>query len=229
MLALLSTVPVIFGSGCFWGRQHGFVALERGLFQRSAANVTSVGVYFGGRGSTSSEACYYNKRGVDEYSALGHAEAVAVNVPGIHITAAFAEFFRSFVEVDEGVWSREDFFDVGPGYRALLGFPGGIHNRTMMQLLRQADPHNTSFVEGRGGDNDTLGQNKVWIYDTAATAEDDASELMFPSFQAEVCLQFHNNQTGRYPKSYHDLKQILLDNKRLTQTNCPAPEIDSCL
>jgi peptide methionine sulfoxide reductase MsrA len=234
---LLATVavPIIFGSGCFWGRQHGFVQLERGLFQRSAENVTAVGVYFGGRANTSSpagpaavEACYYNQHDVSVYSSEGHAEAVAVDVPGQHVAAAFAAFFSSFVEVAEGVWVREDTFDVGPGYRALLGFPGGMHNMTMMRLLRQADPHNTTFAEGRGGDKDTLGENKVWIYDTIATTEDPGSRLAFPSFQTELCLQFHNNQTGRYPKSYHDLKQILLNNKRLAPTHCPRPEIVSC-
>ena len=40
-------VPVIFG-GCRWGRQHRFVELELGLFQRAPENVTSWLCFGGG-------------------------------------------------------------------------------------------------------------------------------------------------------------------------------------
>ena len=158
----------------------------------------------------------------------GTRKLIAVSVPGKHVRAAFAAFFKTFIQAAEGVWVREDTFDSGPGYRAVLGFPGGLHNKTMMRLLREADPHNTTFAEGRGGDSDTLGLNKVWVYDTSATLHDQSGVLAFPPVQTELCLQFHDNQTGRYPTSYHNLRRVLLRRHRLKPTNCPTPEIDSC-
>ena len=124
------------------------------------------------------------------------------------------------------VWVREDTFDSGPGYGAVGSWRPS--NKAMMRLLREADPHNTTFAEGRGGDSDTLGLNKVWVYDTSATLHDQSGVLAFPPVQTELCLQFHDNQTGRYPTSYHNLRRVLLRRHRLKPTNCPTPEIDSC-
>ena len=67
-----------------------------------------------------------------------------------------------------GYGCGEDTFDSGPGYRAVLGFPGGLHNKTMMRLLR-GGPSQHYLRGGPPEDSDTLGLNKVWVYNTSAT------------------------------------------------------------
>ena len=196
------------------------------MLRRAREDVTSVGVYFGGSSARAHQACYYNENNTNVYSAEGYAEAVAVDVPGQYVATFFKAYFKDFVEVTNGVWVREDDFDVGSGYRSMIGFPGGIHNHSLMKLLIEEDPHKTQFIEARGGDNDTLGENKVWIYDT--TAQNSHQQPLFPIFQSELCLQFHNNQTGTYPKKYHEIKGLLMKSGRLKATGCPVPDVYSC-
>ena len=43
-----------------------------------------------------------------------------------------------------------------------------------------------NLTEGIGNDKDTIGKNLVYIMDSNK----------FKFHQAELCLQFHNNQTG---------------------------------
>ena len=59
---------------------------------------------------------------------------------------------------------------------------GGVKNKFIMDIIKQVDPHNTTFKPGVGSDPDTLGTNSVYIYDSND----------FEFHQAEVCLQFHN-------------------------------------
>ena len=40
---------VYFGNGCFWGRQHEFVALEKDVLHRSDVEVKSLAGYAGGK------------------------------------------------------------------------------------------------------------------------------------------------------------------------------------
>ena len=93
----------------------------------------------------------------------------------------------------------------------MIGFHGGMDNPALLQLLRKANKHNMTLRRGQGADSDTLGTNSVWVMDT----ED------FPFHQAELCLQFHNNQTGTYPDAYHSLRSVLENNHRLKPTGCP--------
>ena len=141
-----------------------------------------------------------------------------INVPKLKIADILKKYFESFVQIDTKIWEREDYFDLGPGYRALIGMKGGMKNNFVMNLIKQVDPHNTTFKIGKGSDSDTLGKNTVYIYDSDK----------FEFHQAELCLQFHNNQTGTYPKQYHDIKTILTSDGKLKKTNCPLPEIVGC-
>ena len=43
----------------------------------------------------------------------------------------------------------------------------------------------------------------------------------FPLHQAELCLQFHDNTTAKYPAGYHALQATLLSNGKLRRTTCP--------
>ena len=137
---------------------------------------------------------------------------VQIEVPERRLDAVFRTYFRSFVHIDAHIWAREDEFDVGPGYRAVLGFPGGIGNTAVMAELRKENVHNMTFRAGHGSDADTFGTNTVFILDS----------MTHPFFQAELCLQFHNNQTGQYTPSYHALKAVLMKEGRLVNTSCPA-------
>ena len=231
LIALLVTQPkadhFIFGSGCFWGRQHDMVRLEQQKWARTPSEVTTVGGYFGGITSASEQqACYYNQHDINVYSEEGHGEVLRLDIDisnlkedSSNLKDAFQTYFSSFVRASSTVYTREDYFDIGSGYRALIGFQGGYHNDTIMKILQQVDPHHTNFTEAKGDDADTLYNNQIWIYDTRN----------YTFHQAELCLQFHNNQTGRYSAAYHDLKQSLVKDGKLIATNCPLPEIDSCL
>jgi peptide methionine sulfoxide reductase MsrA len=210
-------VKVYWGSGCFWGRQYEFVTqLEQGFFGRSDAQITAVGGYAGGRAGLGPDGlcCYHNAANASDYAALGHAEVVQVELPISSLDAAAraaaAVFFSSFVELEPGVWGREDLFDQGAGYRAVVGLPGGMRS-PLMAALRAANVHNMTFVPGAGTDADTFGLNKVWVVD---------SEVL-PFNQAELCLQFHNNQTGVYPPAYHALSAVLEADGRLHNNSCP--------
>jgi hypothetical protein len=94
----------------------------------------------------------------------------------------------------------------------VLGFPGGIHNAAVMDELRKENIHNMTFRAGTGSDGDTFGTNSVFILDSGT----------HPFYQAELCLQFHNNQTGKYAASYHALKGVLMNEGRLVNTSCPT-------
>ncbi len=205
------------GSGCYWGRQYNYVQIERSLFGRTSSQVTSIGGYMFGN-STNKKACYYNKKNVSIYSDEGHAEVIKINVPKLKIGQVLQTYFESFIRVDVKTWEREDYFDLGSGYRALIGMKGGMKNIYIMDIIQQVDPHNTTFKLGIGSDPDTLGTNTVYIYDSDN----------FEFHQAELCLQFHNNQTGTYPKQYHEIKNELVSRGKLVKTFCPTPEIVGC-
>jgi peptide methionine sulfoxide reductase MsrA len=202
------------GNGCFWARQHLFVEeFERKLLNRSDDEITAVAGYAGstktGAGNT---LCYHNPDNFSDYGLLGHAEAVQVDVPQDAVQAAFATFFRSFVELSPGKWVREDYFDQGAEYRSLLGFPGGFANERLMAAVRRANLHNMTLLPGHGSDPDTFEASSVYIMDSTH----------FPFKQAEFCLQFHDDQVVKYPRVYHDLREVSQKHGRLVHTGCPA-------
>lgn len=211
---------IYLGSGCYWNRQHDYVELEMSSFGRTPSQVTAIGGYMFGNGRATAPACYYNKDNYSIYSDEGHAEVVKIDVPKDQLPVLFKAYFKSFVRVGENTWEREDGFDLGSGYRALIAFKNGTKNDKMMHLLRLTDPHNTTFIAGAGSDADTLGTNRIFIYDST----------LFDFHQAELCLQFHNSQAGsKYSKHYHEIKDILLSAGKLHKTECPSPEVTGCL
>ena len=211
----IGAIKLYFGSGCFWGRQHDFVTkLEQGVLQRSDAQITAVGGYAGGRSAVGPDGlcCYHNAANASDYTSLGHAEVVQVELEedASAVRAAANVFFGSFIELEPGIWGREDYFDQGAGYRALVGLPRGMSSPLVAQL-RAANMHNMTLVAGGGSDADTIETNKVWVV--------DSDQLPFQ--QAEQCLQFHNNQTSTYPPAYHALRDTLRRDGRLQDTGCP--------
>ena len=119
-----------------------------------------------------------------------------------------AYFLDGFREIEPHVWGREDVYDLGAGYRAVIALPGGFQSRLMAQL-REGNVHNMTLVPGTAANwTDTMGTNSVWIL--------DSSDLLF--HQAEVCLQFHDPQGSTYPQDYHALREVLLANGKLKET-----------
>eukprot|EP00746_Dinoflagellata_sp_MGD_P135952 gnl/MRDRNA2_/MRDRNA2_69962_c0_seq1.p1 gnl/MRDRNA2_/MRDRNA2_69962_c0~~gnl/MRDRNA2_/MRDRNA2_69962_c0_seq1.p1 ORF type:complete len:256 (-),score=48.97 gnl/MRDRNA2_/MRDRNA2_69962_c0_seq1:39-806(-) len=206
-----------FGSGCFWGRQYDFAeTLERGRLGRNDDEITSVSGYAGsskpGGKASKGDFCYYNEQNISVYSDFGYAEVVQVQLNSSELQAAFQLYFGSFVNLGDGIWGREDYFDVGAAYRSVLGFPGGFTNAGIMAVVHAANLHNMTLRPGDGSDPDTLANNEVFVM--------DSNKFLF--HQAELCLQFRNNQTGHYPEAYHALKEVLLKDGRLRKTACPA-------
>lgn len=203
-----------FGNGCFWARQHLFVEdLERRVLGRADAGITAVAGYAGsahlGQGGT---VCYHNPENRSDYGLLGHAEVVQVEVPLERLEAAFAVYFGSFVELSKGVWDRADYFDQGAEYRSLIGVPGGLGNAQVLSAMRKANLHNMTLQPGKGSDPDTFSLNKVFVMDNTR----------FPFVQAELCLQFHDDQRVKYPSAYHATRKILEGNGRLIASSCPG-------
>jgi hypothetical protein len=126
--------------------------------------------------------------------------------------AAFAgEYFSQFVATSEGM-SRKDPQDKGPGYRPVVGIPGGVDG-ALFPLLQAANVHGMQLVPGTGdGDGDRV--NQVHVYDSGA----------FPFHQAEVYHQFHNGiGFETFPAEYtEDLKRELFLAGALQQTGCPV-------
>ena len=206
-------ITAFFASGCFWGRQHDLAEFERQILGRADSEVTSIGGYAGSADS-SSPVCYYNQGGVGVYSKLGHAEAVSIRLPPTEsaLESAARVFFSSFVPLGNNTFGREDVFDQGPGYRAFIALPGGLAS-PLLSAVRRANLHGMFLVAGNGSDPDTFGTNRVYILDSSAYA----------FHQAEVCLQFHDKQTGTYPPSYHRLREVLIASERLhNDTGCPS-------
>mmetsp|Transcript_57292 Transcript_57292/g.125504 ORF Transcript_57292/g.125504 Transcript_57292/m.125504 type:complete len:225 (-) Transcript_57292:65-739(-) len=211
-LSLTSLAPatvVYIGSGCFWARQHLVTIFEQQQLGRQPAELTGVAGYAGSAG-TGKVACYENSRNFSEYSALGHAEAVQVDIPDDKAEALFSTWFNSFVALTPTIYARPDFQDVGPAYRSLVGLPGGMQS-PLMASLRAANVHNMTLLVGGGSDPDTLGLGQVYVMDSEK----------YPFIQAEVCLQYHDDATAKYPEDYHKLRDVALSSGRIQHSQCP--------
>mmetsp|Transcript_52375 Transcript_52375/g.104005 ORF Transcript_52375/g.104005 Transcript_52375/m.104005 type:complete len:252 (+) Transcript_52375:3-758(+) len=205
-------IGVWFALGCFWGTQYGLVQFEQDSLLRSDTEVTAITVYAGGLGANET-LCYENEEHFEEYETFGYTEAVALNIPEANLTAAAEAYFRLFRPAGGGIWDRPDRFDLGAAYRAGIGIPGGLDGSNLASI-QAANIHGLTLVEGLGADPDTWGTNEVFIYDS----------LVFPPYQAEVCLQFHDDANeDPFPPSYHDLRSVLVETGRLVNdTGCPS-------
>ena len=94
---------------------------------------------------------------------------------------------------------RVDPQDSGPGYRNVVGIPGGIENEKLMKQMESANANGMKLVRGEGNDFDNRGKptendqiNLVWIVD---------SEKL-PFYPAERYHQFHDGLGYKFPESY---------------------------
>ena len=216
-LSTSTSLNIYLGNGCFWGRQHDIITeVEQHLWQRPTSALSTIGGYAGGHSSYS---CYYNSKNTSIYSDNGDAEVIQIYLDSTspsfdsQLFQLFSHYFTSFIPLDDKnkTFGREDIYDWGNGYRALIGFPGGIKNETIMSQIKKANLHSMTLLQGSGSDSDTFGKNQVYIMDSSN----------FPFKQAELCLQFHNNQTGTYPESYHDIKNSFMTDGKIKKTMCP--------
>lgn len=219
LLLILAWLPSVisedltawFALGCFWGTQYGLVNYEQDVLFRTTSQVTAIATYAGGLGANGT-LCYENDEHFEEYETLGYTEAVELSIPETNLTSVAGAYFRLFRPSGGGTWDRPDRYDLGPAYRAGIGIPGGFTG-PFLANIQAANFHGLTLVEGHGADPDTWGTNEVLIYDVD----------LFPAFQAEVCLQFHDaSSDDPYPPSYHDLASDLLETGRLVNdTGCP--------
>lgn len=207
------TISLYFGDGCFWGRQYTFTTdFEQKLLGREGVGITSIGGFAGGAGHATHDVCYHNANNTNDYAEQGHAEAVQVHMSPANVTAAAQTYFGSFVPYYQGGFERSDPFDAGPGYRAIIGVPGGF-NGPHMGAIRKGNVNNMTLVNSLGSGKDTLGTNTVQIL--------DSTKNLF--HQADLCLQFHQAIGDMpYPASYFKLNETLLAAGKLRETKCPV-------
>lgn len=236
-----SSVPTVyFGNGCFWGRQHDFVVAETEKLGRKPDQLTSVTGYAGGaRGAApDGRVCYYYANDASVYERRGHAEVVRVGLapPGSSSASpeeqekamrAFAQvYFSQFVprKTRDGklLALRQDPQDAGPGYRNVVGLPGGIRS-PLFKILEEERAKSSlasaiTLVEGRGNDfengrpseDDEVG--KVFIYDSVS----------LPFFAAERWHQFHNGLGKSFDKTYRKgYKKAAEEAGAFGDTGCP--------
>lgn len=205
-------VEVYFGVGCYWHIQHEFVEAERSILGRNDRTLTSRTGYAGGTklGTSDRLVCYHNYQGIADYSKLGHAEVVGMNIPEGSIEA-FAKVYFGLFNPETG--ERVDPQDKGPEYRSLIGLPGGIRHPKYAAVIAAGLEQGFRVQVGKGNDGDTLHKNKlVYIYDSDK----------FPFHQAEVYMQFRDDfQSAPYGKEYNNLVEMALEDGRVVGQGCP--------
>lgn len=74
------------------------------------------------------------------------------------------------------------------------------------------------FKAGQGDDADTLGQAKVWVYDSDK----------FPFYQAEIYHQYHDGfmPGEQYGKVYNSLRNQAAQDGRIKSVGCPGGVIE---
>jgi peptide methionine sulfoxide reductase MsrA len=225
-LAEDSIEPVYFGNGCFWGRQHDFVQAEQDL-GRQMGDISAVVGYAGGavpfKDPANQKVCYYYTPEKDNvYEPLGHAEVVQVELRGADKKQEFKRmadtYFSQFRRLPNGKMLRQDPQDSGPGYRNVIGIPGGV-NSDLFTVLKDANVNNMELREGNGGrfspdgkplEDDVL--NVVWVVDSQK----------LPFYQAEKYHQYHNGLGYKFPDSYtKEMKQAAIEAGQVKETGCP--------
>lgn len=206
------------------GRQYDFVNAEKAM-GRSPEQLSAVAGYGGGRKGTSADGrvCYYYARDSSVYEGLGHAEVVQVELDANERQAdqfrAFAQtYFTQFRKTPFGM-IRQDPQDAGPGYRNVVGIPGGTSS-PLYRILEEENVNGMRLVAGAGGDFDGRGKaleddeiNTVWILDSTA----------LPFNRAEKWHQFHSGVGHPFPKSYtQELKEQVAKTGKIDPiSGCP--------
>mmetsp|Transcript_125383 Transcript_125383/g.297676 ORF Transcript_125383/g.297676 Transcript_125383/m.297676 type:complete len:354 (+) Transcript_125383:52-1113(+) len=221
---------VYFGNGCFWHTQYDTFLIEEdpaGPFRRNQSGITSLVGYAGGRFQSPSGAMCYHGFPANDYSRLGHAEAVSVQLDARsgevaqQQVAALAKMYfdHGFQSLPDGRRQRLDPQDVGAEYRNVIGLPGGMDNAELWPLIEAANVFNMPLLPGAVGDSE--GEFVVYVYDSE----------VWPFFRGEDYHQFHPNTViGRpVPSSYtNDLKQLQAEMGRIDESDrgCAAiPEL----
>jgi peptide methionine sulfoxide reductase MsrA len=227
-----ATTTVYFGNGCFWGRQKEFVDTELRALSRPPERVSAVAGYAGGRGgaeaaSTDNKVCYHFNPPGQVYERLGHAEVVAVDLDPAKQEAemrAFAKtYFSQFRKLRDGRLQRLDPQDAGPGYRNVVGLPGGGVRSPLFEVLKSEAPPGIELREGKGRaaegggggaaqqeqEGDVVGV--VWVVDGDA----------LPFYRAEQYHQYHRGLEGKFPASYlKGQREVALKAGRIDPTGC---------
>jgi peptide methionine sulfoxide reductase MsrA len=222
---------VYFGNGCFWGRQKDFVETELKTLSRPPERVSAVAGYAGGRSGTAADSnnkvCYHFNPPGQVYERLGHAEVVAVELDEQQQRdemKAFARtYFSQFRRLRDGRLQRLDPQDAGPGYRNVVGLPGGVRS-PLFQVLRDEAPAGIELREGKGRQAEGAGEGAaaepndegdvvgvVWVV--------DAEQL--PFYRAEQYHQYHRGMEGSFPASYlKGQREVALKAGRIEPTGC---------
>ena len=192
-------VDVWLGNGCFWERQYAYVNIEQRCalayptplcadpFNRTGEGVTAVVGYAGGtRASPSGDVCYHHSGDASDgtlYSDLGHAEVVRISLDARLVERQLARLLADFFASFGSDGRRPDSMDAGPGYRSLIGVPGGADGPlfAVVEAARVAHGAQLSLEPAAGDDDDALGT--VWVHDSATA----------PFFRGEQYHQFHSN------------------------------------
>ena len=201
----VSIPTVYFGSGCFWGRQHDFVMAERDMGRDTASAVVG---YAGGAGGADEKGrvCYYYASDASVYEKRGHAEVVRLALvdpaaagatpTDADTEAAFRQFARvyfrtEFVKRRDGRMSRQDPQDAGPGYRNVVGVPGGVKSK-LYKVLVEENVNGMTLVEGTGAGNEPDLVNTVYVV--------DSDRLHF--YAAENWHQYHDGIGKSFGRGY---------------------------
>lgn len=214
--APLPEISFYVGNGCYWEIQYDMVNyFELEMLGRSPSELTARSGYAGGK-SRLSPLCYPNADAFNVYKDFGYSETVELKVGSAEeLEQALVVFFAtSFIDIsvsgNRSLFSRKDVFDRGGDFRSVIGVPGGLQGE-YGDTIKRANILNMSLEAGVGNEEDTIFENIVYVY--------DSDDLLFE--QAEICMQFHDNNTDVYPPAYHRLKGELVSSGRLRPTGCP--------
>jgi peptide methionine sulfoxide reductase MsrA len=187
------STSVYLGQGCFWHTQYDLFRIERdpaGPFRRAGKRITALAGYAGGGWTAPAGRVCYHGEDASDYSLLGHAEAVEVQLDNGNgarrqMRALLEHYFaHGFVEGKAGQpGRRRDPQDGGPQYRNVVGLPGGRHGAKdglFAEVAAAAAAHAMPLRDGLGGAaGDTADERVVYVYDSDA----------FPFFRAEAYHQ----------------------------------------
>lgn len=204
-------ITIYLGCGCFWHVQHEIVEAERALLRREDGALTARAGYAGGTaGAKNGKVCYHNAAQISDYGSLGHAEVVQVTIPSSQFTNFVTEYCKLF---NAQGYRPDQFQDVGPEYRNLVGIPGGVDGPYAKLLVEASQKAGDKLDFARGKGNDPDRRALVFVMDTAE----------FPFFVAEQYHQFHDGFAWgeNYPNSYNDLANTLAKEGTLGKSDCP--------
>jgi hypothetical protein len=128
-------------------------------------------------------------------------------------------YFSQFRRLRDGRLQRLDPQDQGPGYRNVVGLPGGVRS-PLFGVLQSEAPPGVELREGKGrgggggegaavDEGDVVGV--VWVVDSAR----------LPFYRAEQYHQYHRGMEGSFPPSYlKGQREVALKAGRIDPTGC---------